>query len=95
MLEFTCSICKSIPCKHFLNPYKVFCFLALIFWSWKEIRFTINLKELEILNEVEQIIIIKKVAYLYQSNEKSEYKCIEDGLYFVILNIFNIIGCNN
>jgi hypothetical protein len=47
------------------------------------------------LNEVEQMIIIKKVAYLYQSNEKSEYKCIEAGLYLVILNIFNMIGCNN
>lgn len=80
MLAFTCSICKSMPCKHFLSPYKVFCFLALIFCSWKEIRFTINLKQLEILNEVEQMTMIKKVAYLYQSNEKSEYKCIEAGL---------------
>jgi hypothetical protein len=80
ILAFTCYICKSIPCKYFLTPYKVFCFEALPFCIWNETKFTINLNPLEMLKDVEQIIIIKKVAYLYQSNEKSEYKWIEAGL---------------
>lgn len=41
---------------------------------------TINLKELATLKEVELITMIKNVAYLYQSREKSEYMCIEVGL---------------